>query len=78
MFKRSKQKLSLEKVPDLASAGADLSFDSVKDERDSSMDITSATIDSGNDFVSYEGVVNDMDVPKTGDADPVMNMKKKI
>ena len=40
------------------------------------MDITSATIDSGNDFVSYDGVVNDMDVPKTGDADPVMNMKK--
>ena len=53
-----------------------MSFDSMKDEPDSSVDITSSTMDSGHDIVSYDGAVNDIDVPKTGDADPVMNMDK--
>ena len=36
------------------------------------MGITSTTLDPGLDTVSYDEVVNDMDVPRTGDADPVM------
>jgi len=58
-------------VQDFTSAGADLTFDSIQDEPDSSMGITSTTLDPGLDTVSYDGVVNDMDVPRTGDADPL-------